>query len=162
MTDVYLLLGTNIGKRKENIFLAEQEIGKSMGRIITKSSVYESPSWGYDSENSFLNRTISIKTSKEPVELLAIIKVIESSMGRIKKSKQYEDRLIDIDILFYGNERITAKELIIPHPSLHLRRFTLVPLSEIAGEFVHPVMHKTIIQLLADCGDNSKLEKFPI
>ncbi len=160
MTDVYLLLGANIGKREENILIAEERIAQRTGSIFKKSGVYETKSWGYESDHLFLNRTLGLKTEISPEDLLRSLKEIEKSIGREKSADVYEDRLIDIDILFYGNRILKLKHLIIPHPRLHLRRFTLVPLAEIAGDFIHPVLKENVNTLLTNCKDQAEVSAY--
>jgi len=154
MNSVYLLLGTNIGNRLVYLEKAHAAINASIGRIVNSSHVYESASWGYTSANSFLNQVVEIKTSLNHRELLIEVSRIEKKIGRIKLSKTYEDRCIDIDILFFNNNIIEEADLSIPHKQIANRRFTLLPLFEIAPDFEHPILNKNIRDLLDVCNDD--------
>lgn len=160
MNDVFLCLGGNIGHRTAALKAATHQIAKSCGRIVRASSLYESPAWGYQSANRFLNQVVWIKTTHTPTNLLKTLKKIEKAAGRQKRGTEYADRLIDIDILFYGNVVMAGKTLQLPHPKLHERRFVLKPLSEIAPDYVHPVLNKTTSYLLRHCPDKSRVSKF--
>ncbi len=159
MKDVYLLTGSNLGDRNAFLRFARNRIQSRM-KIDSTSSVYESIPWGYQSESSFLNQCLRVETELGPQELLSFLKEIEKQSGRKKKSPEYEDRSLDIDILFYGKEIIYEKDLVIPHPRLHLRAFTLVPLIEIASGFIHPVLGKTPGELLDECPDKNLPGKY--
>lgn len=162
MESVYLLLGTNVGLKVQNLHNAIDEIEKRIGKIKKFSSVYESEAWGFYSENSFLNQVILVETSLNPYNLLEVGKSIERQLGRIDIDGLYRDRIIDIDILFCGSEIVNDTDLIVPHPQLHLRNFTLVPLMEIAPDLAHPVMNKRIAELYSECPDKSEVLKFQI
>lgn len=147
---VYLGLGTNLGKKKENIELALRKIKKQIGKIISLSAFYTSEPFGFESDNMFVNCAVKIYTSFTPQELLAQTRSIEREMGRLQKSNHevYADRIIDIDILLYNDLIINdCSSLIIPHPHIQERDFVLKPLSEIAPDFVHPILNKTIMEL---------------
>lgn len=145
-------MGSNMGNRFQMLEQAQQMIEKKAGKIIAASHVYETAAWGNENQNSFLNTTIQIETPKSAVQLLEVLQAIEKSLGRNRKRK-WEPRLIDIDILFFNNDIIYEENLTVPHPQMHLRRFTLQPLAEIAGGFIHPVFDKTITDLLNECTD---------
>ena len=147
MAIAFIGLGSNLGNKKENLNQALIYIQERIGNIISSSSVYETTPCGFSSENQFLNMVIKVSTSLSPDELLPVSKTIERLMGRSCKSSDnsfYEDRIIDLDILFYDNIELSTPELTIPHPLLHTRLFVLEPMSEIAPEWEHPVLHKTI------------------
>ncbi len=152
MAIVYLSLGSNKDDRIGYIQQANLQLGAIDGvEIIRTSAFYESEPWNMKSENWFVNAVVELKTTLTPHQLLEQCQRIEKQLGR-KPSKpgEYEDRTIDIDILFYKKEIINEPDLIIPHKYLHLRAFTLVPLLELIPDFEHPVLHKTISQLHED------------
>jgi 2-amino-4-hydroxy-6-hydroxymethyldihydropteridine diphosphokinase len=153
MNKVFLGIGTNLGDREKNLAEAMELIGERIFIPSVCSSVYETEPWGFESESKFLNLVIVIETELSPVILLEKIHEIELTMGRVRDKNQYESRVIDIDILFYNDLVLDTGSLKIPHPHLHNRRFVLVPLSEIAFDFVHPVLDKTISSLLDICPD---------
>jgi len=148
---VYLALGTNLGDRLVNLKQAIASLTPQM-EVKAKSGVYETPPWGFEDQPKFLNQVIKVNTYLEPEPLLKHLKRLEVALGR-KESFPNGPRLIDIDILFYDARIINTKKLIIPHPFLHLRRFVLVPLAEIAPGFIHPSLKIPVSQLLADCRD---------
>ena len=152
MSKVYLSIGSNKGNRSVLINKAIDEIEKKIGTIISRSSIYQSKSWGFDS-NDFYNLSLLIDTDIEPKSLLINLKKIEKSMGREDIDGSYSDRFIDIDILFYDNIIIDSEDLKIPHPKIEIRKFVLVPMLEIADDYVHPILNKTIRQLNNDCDD---------
>ncbi len=152
VNNVILLLGSNLGNRLQVINDAEEEIKKAIGKVIKRSKVYETASWGDTSLAPFLNQVIEVETELLPQEIMHKILQIEQSLGR-KRTHKWESRVIDIDILFFENEVITTPELVIPHPYLHKRRFTLVPLVEIHASKVHPVFQKTCEKLLEELTD---------
>lgn len=160
MHKVFLLLGSNLADRFLMLSKARDYIQKLVGEIKTESHIYESAPWGFKSEKAFLNQILIIDTLLNPTEILEMIKLIEKEMGRVKTSDNYESRIIDIDILFYNNEIIELPNLVIPHPQLHKRRFTLVPLAEIEPLFHHPILKKTMQNLLNDCDDNSEVNVY--
>ena len=143
---VYLLLGSNLGNRKEILDKAINLLSQKVGVVILQSKDYETAPWGITNQPDFLNLAVSIQTRLEPLQILEITQSIENQLGRVRKEK-WGARLIDIDILFYGNEIIDEPNLKIPHPLLQERDFALTPLVEIAPNFVHPVFGKTILEL---------------
>jgi 2-amino-4-hydroxy-6-hydroxymethyldihydropteridine diphosphokinase len=150
---VYLSLGSNLGDRSENLNIACDRIQKSLGRKIAVSQIYESAPWGYSSVHHFYNCCISLLTRMDPWQLLDGILAIEQSMGRIRGGTSYSDRLIDLDLLFYGDRVIDDHRLTVPHPRMEERRFVLMPLAEIAADFVHPVHRLTVQEMLEHCPD---------
>lgn len=132
-TTVYLALGTNLGDKEGNIREAIRRIGETVGKVIRTSSMMITEPWGFESENTFVNAAVCVETVLPPRQLLAATQQIERQMGRTKKSVdgEYHDRIIDIDILLYGDERINEPGLVIPHPSMHERDFMMIPLNEI-------------------------------
>jgi 2-amino-4-hydroxy-6-hydroxymethyldihydropteridine diphosphokinase len=157
MPETYLSLGSNLGNRKFYIEKAEKLIASEIGKIKEKSSLYETEPWGFHHPGNFYNRVVQIETELTPDELLLQCFLVERQLGRVRQKSKYEARTIDIDILFYGNEVINIEGLTIPHPYLHLRRFVLVPLCEIAADLIHPVLHKTMRLILEECRDSGKV-----
>ena len=149
---VYLGLGTNIGDRRLNLTRAIELLSLALGKCIAVSRFIETAPWGFKSENSFLNCAAAFETELQPTELLDTTESIERELGRTVKSQggNYSDRIIDIDILLYGNETIETERLTVPHPLMHKRDFVLQPLAEIAPDVVHPVLDKSIILLLKE------------
>ena len=161
MALTFLLLGSNLGNKCKNLCTAEYELSLRAGILIKKSSVYQSPPWGFEHNEDFLNQVLKFETQQSPNHLLDTILQIEQEMGRKRSNgtKTYLPRLIDIDILFYDDLIHKSEKLILPHPNLHLRRFTLEPLSEIAPDFFHHVLKRTIKELLEICPDHSMTKK---
>ena len=148
MASVYLGLGTNIGNKRKNMVTAAALLAERAGDVLSLSSFYETEPWGFDSENTFLNAALELETSCSPMELLRLTQQIEQEMGRTQKSDgSYHDRIIDIDILLYGNEIIHTEELVVPHPLMQQRLFVMQPLAEIAPSLVHPVLQKSMHEL---------------
>jgi len=158
MNRVILLLGSNLSDRVLMLAKARNQIQNLIGEIIKESHIYESDPWGFESDKAFLNQTLIIETRLSPIEILQKIKVLEKKMGRVKKSENYESRTIDVDILFCNDEIINLPHLIVPHPQLHKRKFTMVPLAEMEPMFIHPVFNKSMLDLLNDCLDNSEVK----
>lgn len=152
MERAFLLLGSNEGDRMTFLAKAIMAIIQKAGKSFACSSIYETAAWGKDGEPSFLNQVIGIVTSLTPEELLKTAQSIESDLGRIRTEK-WSRRTIDIDILFYGSKIIETPDLIVPHPGIAQRKFTLVPLAEVAPHFMHPVLNKTMEELLRECHD---------
>ena len=150
MAEVYLGLGTNLGDKEANLDMAMEEIRKRVGEILSLSAYYITEPWGFDSKNAFLNAVCKISTSLSPLDVLLTTQSIEKDLGRMKKSVngQYSDRPIDIDILLYDDIVLDSPNLTIPHPLMHQRTFVMEPLSEIAPELVHPVLHKNMKEIL--------------
>ena len=153
MSKIYLSIGSNKGNRYSQIKEALKLIREDIGEITSISKIYETKSWGFESEN-FLNLCIAIKSELSPDKLLFSINSIEEKIGRKRDLKKVNAREIDIDIIFYSNKTVNQKELIIPHPKLQLRNFVLVPLSEIASDFVHPILLKSVKELLECSNDD--------
>jgi len=159
MEKIFLGIGTNIGDREANLKQALIKIEENIGPVVSSSSVYETEPWGFMSENNFLNLVVEVETDLNPSGLLGRVMMIESILGRVREGKGYKPRLIDIDILFYGQRIIRRKVLTVPHPKLHERKFVLVPLCEVDGDLVHPVFRKNIRSLLEECPDRGRVEK---
>ncbi len=161
MNEAYLCLGGNLG----NCFITFKEacrhIEQKAGKIKLYSSIYQSQAWGMNDAPDFYNQVIKLETKLKPQELILVLLDIEKQMGRerLEQNNTYQNRIIDIDVLFYNNEIIEKQTLQIPHPRLHLRRFVLEPLNEIASNYIHPLLKKSITQLLAICADNGQIKK---
>jgi len=154
---LYLLLGSNMNERQTYISTACDEIVTKMGPIIEKSQLYESEAWGKTDQSAFLNQAICVESDEDPEEILINCKTIERNVGRQHRDKWHE-REIDIDILIYGDLIVDKPALNIPHKRLIHRRFALKPLSEIAGNVIHPDIGLTINQLCELCVDTGKVE----
>jgi 2-amino-4-hydroxy-6-hydroxymethyldihydropteridine diphosphokinase len=155
---VLLSLGSNIPPRKQTIQKAIDLIRANYGSTneLCISPIYETEPWGFDSETNFLNLCVVAYTVKKPSEILEINQDIETALGRKPKTSDgYESRPVDIDILFFDNQIISNEKLTIPHPQLEKRKFVLQPLNDIASNYLHPRLGKTISQLLVDCTDTS-------
>ena len=153
MSDIiYLALGTNLGDRPANLRAAIETLPPEI-KVIAESKVYETPPWGYEDQPAFLNMAVKCETALEPESLLKRLKQLEVRLGR-EQSFRWGPRLIDIDILFYDDLILESESLIIPHPRLQERAFVLVPLADIAPDFVHPVLKETIKELLASADTN--------
>ena len=156
--ECFILLGSNMGDRGLFLQEARMQIAKKAGKILQISSIYETAAWGKESQPSFLNQVLVIETSLPPERLMQTLLAIENEMGRIREEKM-GPRIIDIDILFYDDLVYKSNTLTIPHPLLHLRRFVLLPLSELNSSKNHPLLQQSVAQLLADCKDPLKAEK---
>ncbi|MBT8293209.1 MAG: 2-amino-4-hydroxy-6-hydroxymethyldihydropteridine diphosphokinase [Eudoraea sp.] len=158
---IYLSLGSNLGNRLFNLQRAVILLQKELGFILEISGMYKSPSWGFDGED-FLNACLSLETDKTPSEVLEILLKVEKEMGRQRSERAgYQSRNIDIDLLYYNSEIIQTDELTVPHPQMHLRRFVLKPLADIAPQFYHPILGKDTRNLLQECKDKTSLEQTP-
>ena len=165
METLVLLLGGNKGNTSELFSQAEKLLVENFGEIINQSSLYESQPWGFEAQQWFLNKIVCFQyKGQPPFEILRDCLGIETLLGRERNidSAGYESRNIDIDILFIGNEVINEKELQIPHPRLHERRFTLNPLHEIMPEFIHPTIGLTTTELLNHCSDKGIVRIYKI
>ncbi|MDP4265109.1 MAG: 2-amino-4-hydroxy-6-hydroxymethyldihydropteridine diphosphokinase [Bacteroidota bacterium] len=158
MNIAYLLTGGNLGDREQNLADARQWIEAGCGKIIRASSLYETAAWGKTDQPDFLNQALKIETMLDANQLIRSVLETEKKMGRTRKEK-YGSRIIDIDILLFNDEVYSGPFLTIPHPEIQNRRFVLVPLTEIAAGVLHPVLKKTIAQLLQDCPDTLPVKK---
>jgi 2-amino-4-hydroxy-6-hydroxymethyldihydropteridine diphosphokinase len=178
MHSVFLCLGSNVGNSLETLEKSRVLIEDRVGKIMDFSPIYRSEPWGFESSDWFYNQVIRCETSLSPEEILNVILDIETGLGRVRRGvsrtstpenlsvtealevteKTYESRIIDIDILYIDNEIISTKNLQIPHKHIQDRKFVLMPLCDIASDFVHPILKKTSLELLYNCEDKSKVE----
>ena len=158
---VYILSGSNLGKRMVNLARALELVEQKGGKVVAQSQLYETAAWGIRDQAPFLNQVMELETPLSARELLNALLDIEQSMGRQRKEK-WGERLIDLDILYYGDAVIEEPGLNIPHPHIAQRRFTLAPLCEIAPLLVHPVLRKNQLQLLEECPDKLEVKVWDI
>ena len=158
MYRTYLLTGGNLGDREKNLAKARELINEQCGAIISASSLYETAAWGNTDQPAFINQALSVDTLLNAKQLMRRILKIEKQMGRIREEK-YGPRVIDIDILLFNDEKHNYHFLKLPHPEMQNRHFALLPLAEIAAGIVHPVLKKTISELLNECKDELDVKK---
>lgn len=159
---IYIALGSNKGNKLQYLQSAVDAIFEKIGIVNKISKVYTAPAVGFEGDN-FYNACIKVETELKPKKLLKVLQEIESKLGRTKKtSVAYESREIDLDILFYDAEIIKEKTLVIPHPELHKRKFVLQPLIDIAKDFEHPVLNKSIELLIEECEDESVIKPIKV
>lgn len=156
MNKIYILLGSNIGKREEFLRSAIDNITLRIGSLVSSSSIYSTAPWGFKSENYFLNQAICVESDLEFDSIMNILLSIEKELGRKRdvSLETYSSRNIDLDIVMIDNRVWSSDILQVPHPRMTERRFVLEPLNEIASDLVHPVSAKTISELLAQCPDS--------
>ncbi len=156
---VYISIGSNLGNRKLNLQKAVFRMNEQLGTVTHLSPIYNSPSWGFDSED-FLNACLRLETDKTPDTCLALLMQLEKNMGRERTIGQgYKSRIIDLDIIYFGSAVIDKENLTIPHPRMTNRNFVLKPLADIAPQFYHPTLKKDSRNLLQQCRDKGKLDK---
>ena len=159
MNTVYIELGGNMGDRLQLIDSAKASLLNLQCEIIKQSSIYETPPWGFSADLNFYNQIVVVDTELTSDKLLLELQKIEALLGRVRGEERYESRTMDIDILFFNSDVIDEKDLTIPHPRLHLRKFVLIPMNEIAPNFIHPALNLPIAKLLQDCSDRSECVK---
>lgn len=152
---VIIGLGSNMGNRLLMLNNACCFIDEKIGAVIKRSGIYKTPPLGFISDTDFYNMVIIVETNKGSGFVIDTLLEIEKNMGRSRVVKGYSSRPIDLDILFFNQQIIKTKKLVVPHPMLHLRRFVLQPLCDIDSMFLHPELNKTAGQLLSNCSDNS-------
>lgn len=160
MNTAYLLIGGNLGKREENLSAAVRLIANNCGEISNTSSLFETAAWGNTNQPAFLNQALEIKTTLNARQLIRRLLKIEKELGRIR-NKKLDPRIIDIDILFFNVEIHELRFLRLPHPEIQNRKFALVPMVEIAPDYIHPVLKKSIMQLLYECPDELEVKNYP-
>ena len=160
MNKVVVLLGSNLGNSKLLFQRGLNLLVEKLGKLISKSGLYESPPWGFEHENNFLNQVLVLETIYSAEDVLKVCLQIETNLGRVRKKQTgYSARVIDIDLLFVNDEVFETETLVLPHPRLHLRKFTLLPLVDLMPDFIHPRLQKDMQYLLANCKDNSIVKK---
>ena len=163
VNSVFVLLGGNIESRIDYISKAKHELQSRLGNILLESSIYETEAWGFNTDIKFLNVVLKMETKLNAESFLEKALEIELELGRQRgEVGNYSSRTIDIDILYFNSEIIRSENLVVPHPRIHLRRFTLVPLVEIEAGFVHPIFKKTNRELLSLCEDEIQVNKFRV
>lgn len=161
MARAYLLIGGNLGEREKVQKQALDAIASECGEFFVRSSLYESAPWGFDHDRHFLNRVVGVETSLSPRTLLECILGIEDRFGRERKKEGvYQGRTLDIDILYYEDRIVREEGLKIPHPHIPDRRFTLLPLAEIAPQGMDPLREKSMEGMLRDCSDPNPVKVF--
>ena len=156
---VVLALGSNLGDRKQQLIAAIHHIHNKVAFVAQASAIYETPAWGFESY-PFYNMCIMVHTYLSPEELLLKLKKIEHDLGRAeKKSDTYEARTVDIDIIYYNDLILNTDNLTIPHPQMHHRKFVLVPLTDLSIEWKHPLLQKSIDELLQNTTDTATIKK---
>ena len=155
MEKCYVLFGSNMGDKEAIFDQACLYINNRCGHVLKVSAAYESEPWGFEAKEWFLNRVIVVETELSPMDMLQQLLDIEKELGRVRhpEIQGYTSRTADLDILYYGTRVIQTDTLTVPHPRLHLRRFALVPLCEVAPDFEHPIFKKTQEELLEQCPD---------
>lgn len=159
MNKAYLLTGGNTGNRTQNLAQAQQWISKRVGQVLRSSALYETAAWGNTEQAPFLNQVLVVATDLDAPTLMQTLLQIEQKMGRARTVKN-APRNIDIDILFFNKAVYESPSLTIPHPQIQHRRFVLTPLNELSPGLVHPVLQKTVHQLLLQCSDGLDVKKF--
>ena len=160
MNKAYLLIGGNMGDRESYLASARQWIERLCGPIIKQSSLYQTAAWGMEDQDVFLNQALFLHTTLPAHQLLQKLLWIEEELGR-KRELKFGPRIIDIDIVLFNDDIIYTEGLTVPHPQMQNRRFVLEPLNEIATAITHPILQKTIGQLLAETSDKLAVQKFP-
>jgi 2-amino-4-hydroxy-6-hydroxymethyldihydropteridine diphosphokinase len=155
---LYVLLGANLGDPKVMFELACQQLAGQVGPIERASALYETTAWGITSQPTYLNQVLRLGTLLSPADVLARTQAIETTLGRVRHER-WGARLIDIDLLFYDDLVLQTPTLALPHPLLHERRFTLVPLAEIAPDLVHPVLKQSVSTLVLQCQDEGQVNR---
>ena len=156
----YLMLGGNVGDRMDYLCQCADLLCRNVGNVVALSTIYECEPWGFDDSQWFLNQVVVIETKLDPFHFFKKTQQIEQILGRQRAHQGYHSRTMDIDILLYGNHIINAPELEIPHPRMAERMFVLQPMSEVALNLEHPVLHHTIEYLREHCQDKKRIREY--
>ncbi|MBX6379546.1 MAG: 2-amino-4-hydroxy-6-hydroxymethyldihydropteridine diphosphokinase [Thermoflavifilum aggregans] len=157
MSDIILLLGGNLGDRYAYLQKATAAIQTRMGEVVEVSAIYETACWGGDQQPDYLNQALRIQTTLLPEQVLDAALGIEAELGRVR-TRMWEPRVMDIDLIFYDRLVYHSERLILPHPRIAVRKFVLIPLAELIPGYIHPVYHKSIAELLSLCPDPSAVK----
>jgi 2-amino-4-hydroxy-6-hydroxymethyldihydropteridine diphosphokinase len=160
MHRVFLIIGGNLGDREALIAETAKQVRNTIGCIVSQSDIYETEPWGFEHDVPFLNQVLEVETSLEALCLLDACQQIEKNLGRTRDVDGYAARTADIDVLFYDDCIYTLPPLVVPHRKLHERLFVLKPLAQIAPNFIHPLLCKTVSELLATCTDTTKVWQY--
>lgn len=152
-----VLLGGNIGDRLKYLANARDLISEQCGALQQQSKIYETAAWGVENQASFYNQVVSVQSDLSPLDFLDTLLAIEKQLGRVR-FKKWGERVIDLDILFIDELVINEKQLSVPHPRLHERRFTLIPLMDIMSNYRHPILNQKIQDLLSHCSDKLEVQ----
>lgn len=162
-SEYVLLLGSNLGDPPQMLALARKAIAERIGDVIASSAVYGSEAWGFRSDDMFLNQALMVSSKLSPRDMLAAIHAIEGELGRTRPKVQgYASRTIDIDILHWDGGAVTESDLCIPHPGIAGRRFALVPMCEVAGMLLHPILGIPYDEMLHKCTDQGNVNELMI
>ncbi|MCB0640504.1 MAG: 2-amino-4-hydroxy-6-hydroxymethyldihydropteridine diphosphokinase [Phaeodactylibacter sp.] len=156
---IYIGLGSNLQDRIGQLARAVKAIETQIGPVLERSSIYESEAWGLEAQDNFMNAAIEVRSALDPRAILDRLLAIELQMGRRRKEK-WGPRLIDLDLLFYQDRIIQEADLVVPHPQLHLRNFVLIPMLEIAPDWVHPIYQRSIEELYWQAPDAGEVYIF--
>ena len=153
MNNIYLLIGGNLGDRLKNLTATLNALEMAFGKVLKQSKAYQTAAWGNTNQPDFLNQALMFETSLSAFEVLDIIQDIENSLGR-KREEKWGARTMDIDLIYFDDAIINEDRLTVPHPFIAQRRFVLIPLADIAADFVHPILKLTTLQMLECCEDD--------
>lgn len=159
MTTVYLSLGGNQGDVCHHIDSAIQKINNKVGHVVSVSSYYETEPWGFEAETNFVNCVLKVSTSLSAKEVLKEVLEIEALLGRRRVGKGYASRPMDIDLIDFDGMIMEDIDLILPHPRMHQRNFVLMPLKDVAPDWVHPRLNKGMDELIGECVDEGEIKK---
>ena len=158
--EIFISLGSNMGNRHEHLMNAIGAIEENIGRVLARSDIYETEAWGKKDQDDFLNMVIEVASTHDEMDVLKKMLSIEADMGR-ERSERWSPRIIDLDLLFYGQRKVKSANLTLPHPEIQNRHFVLRPMTEIAPKFIHPVFQQSMQYLSTTCKDTSTVRRYP-